>query len=412
MDIKQIVYEIEEDIIGIRRKLHENPELSLQEYNTTKLIIDTLKDTDIELKECSKGTGVVGLLKGKEEGPTLAIRADIDALPIKEETGLSFSSKNEGVMHACGHDIHTSVLLGAAIVLNRLRDSLKGNIKFIFQPAEETMQGAKLLLEEGVLNEPKVDHIICLHVWPFTDAGAIGVKHGAIMAATNRFEIDVFGTGGHAAHPQRSVDPIPIAAEIVSGLQQIVSRTLSPLDTAVVTIGQIHGGTADNIIANKVTISGTVRTLDVNVNNKIKEAMESISENIAKAFKGSAQLTYYPGSPPVINNDNLVDLLSEVVSDNLGEQQLDYLPEASLGGEDFAFYLEQVEGMLFRLGTRNESEASMKGLHNPGIIFDDEKAIYTGIITMSAFALKYFEEQGKGKKQGDGSCASLQVPGT
>ncbi|MFE8698413.1 M20 family metallopeptidase [Cytobacillus sp. FJAT-53684] len=392
MNIKKITGEIEEQIIEIRRKLHKNPELSHQEFKTTDLIFDTLRNTNIELRKCSNGSGIIGLLKGMGDGPTLGLRADIDALPIKEETGLEFTSQNKGIMHACGHDIHTSVLLGTAIVLDKMRDSIKGNIKFIFQPAEETMQGAQLMIKEGVLTEPKVDKIVCLHVWPFTDAGKIGVKHDAIMASINRFEIEVTGTGGHAAHPQKSVDPIPIAAQIVSGLQQIVSRMLSPLDSAVVTIGQIHGGTADNIIANKVMISGTVRTLKTEVSTKVKETMVRISESTAKAFKGSAKVSYYPGSFPVINDNKLVNLLSEVVTETLGEEQLDYLLEPSLGGEDFSYYLQHVDGMLFRLGTRNENPASQKSLHNPGIIFD-EKAISTGIITMSSFALKYLNQE-------------------
>jgi len=388
MEIKTLTAEIEEQILQLRRSLHENPELSLQEYNTTKRIQELLANTAIELKECPGGTGVIGLLKGKGPGPTLGIRADIDALPITEATGLSFSSQKEGLMHACGHDIHTSVLIGAAIVLDRMRDSFNGTIKFIFQPAEETMQGAKMMIEEGVLQDPPLDHIICLHVWPFTDAGKIGIRHGAIMAATNRFEIEVIGTGGHAAHPHKSIDPIPVAAQIVSGLQQIVSRTLAPLETAVVTIGQIHGGTADNIIANKVIISGTVRTLKTEVSTIIKEAMEDIAGNTAKAFKASAKVTYFPGSPPVVNNDELVDLLSDTVKETLGEDKLHYLSEPSLGGEDFSFYLQHVDGMLFRLGTRNESEASQKGLHNPGIVFD-EKSLSTGIVTIGTFALNY-----------------------
>lgn len=391
MDIKKITAEIEAEIIEIRRYLHANPELSLKEFQTTQFIYDTLQNTNIELTKCSGGTGLIGLLKGNGEGPTLAIRADIDALPIVEETGLDFTSSKLGIMHACGHDIHTSVLLGTAIVLDKVRDSFKGTIKFIFQPAEETMEGAKYMIDEGALTEPKVDNIICLHTWPFTDAGKISVRHDAIMAATNRFEIEVFGVGGHAAHPHKSVDPVPIAAQIVSGIQQIVSRTLPPLESAVVTVGQIHGGTADNIIASKVTISGTARSLKTEVSDKIKESMEEISENIAKAFKGSAKVKYYPGSHPVINDRKMVDLLTEVVTENLGEDCLEYLPEPSLGGEDFSFYLQKVDGMLFRLGTRNETEASQKGLHNPGIIFD-EKSISTGIITMSSFAIKYLNQ--------------------
>ena len=391
-NIHELTQEIEEQITSIRRHVHENPELSFQEKNTTEFIYNTLKDTSIQTQRFPSGTGLVGVLEGKGDGPTLGIRADIDALPIKEETNLEFASKNPGVMHACGHDIHTSVLLGTAIVLDRLKDQINGKIKFIFQPAEETMQGAKYMIEEGVLTNPDVDNIVCLHTWPFTDAGKIGVRHGAIMASTNRFEITVSGTGGHSAHPHKSVDPIPIAAQIVTGLQQIVSRKLPPLDSAVITIGQIHGGTADNVIAKNVTISGTVRTLKTEVNEKIKQSMEEIAGNIAKAYHATAELAYFPGSPPVINNDALVDLLQETVIESLGEENLEYLPEPSLGGEDFSFYLQHVDGMLFRLGTRNDTEASQRGLHNPGIIFD-EKAISTGITTMSSFAVKYLNKK-------------------
>src|SRR5699024_3157028 len=275
--------EIEEEILKIRRYLHENPELSQKEFHTTDFIYDKLKDTNIKLEICSGGTGLIGILEGYEEGPTLGIRGDIDALPIMEETNLDFASKEPGIMHACGHDIHTSVLLGTAIILNKLRDSFKGTIKFIFQPAEETMQGAKLMIEEGVLDNPKLDNIVCLHTWPLTDAGKISVRHGPIMAATNTFEIEVSGTGSPAAHPHKSIDPIPVASQNVTGLQQIVSRELSPLEPAVVTIGQIHGGTANNVIANNVTISGTIRTLNSETSDFIKISIEEISQRIAEA---------------------------------------------------------------------------------------------------------------------------------
>lgn len=387
-NLHEKVANILDDIIRIRRTIHENPELSLEEYNTTELIYNTLKETDITLEKCSGGTGVVGLLTGNGDGPTLGIRADIDALPIKEETGLDFSSKIPGKMHACGHDLHTSVLLGAALVLNDMKDSFKGKIKFIFQPAEETMQGAKSMLKQGVLTDPEVDHIICLHTWPVTDAGKIGIRHEAIMASSNRFEITVYGDGGHAAHPHKSVDPIPVATQITDGLQRIVSRKLAPLDSAVVTIGQIHGGTADNIIAKEVTISGTVRTLETRVSDQIHKAMTEIAENIARAYNASAKVIFEEGSPPVINDAELVDLMEQTVIESLGEDAVEYLSEPSLGGEDFAFYLQEVKGMLFRLGTGNETEQSRKGLHNPEIIFD-EKAIPTGITAMSAFAMNY-----------------------
>ncbi|WP_244535679.1 M20 metallopeptidase family protein [Lentibacillus halodurans] len=383
--------DIQEEIIKIRRYLHKNPELSMDEYNTTNLVMDTLKHTNIELSKLKDDIGVVGVLRGKGGGPTLGLRGDMDALPIKEETGLDFASNIDGVMHACGHDLHTTILLGTALVLDRMRDQLNGNIKFIFQPGEEVMKGANYVIGQGVLDaDPKVDKIVCLHTWPLLESGKIGVRKGPIMAATDTFDVRVNGSGGHAAHPHKSIDPIPIAGQIISGLQSIISRRTSPMDSAAVTLGQIHGGKADNIIANDVTLSGTVRSLVPEVRNNIKQAITEISENIAKAHHTQAEVTFYPGSPPVINDERLVDTMANAVKKELGDDKLVYLPEPSLGGEDFSFYLEHVEGMLFRIGTKNNQEQSMRSLHNPGIIFD-EKAIPAGIKAMSSFAVEFLK---------------------
>src|SRR5699024_4745635 len=390
--IEEKVTEIEEEIIEIRREIHANPELGFQEFNTTNLIYNTLKDTEIRLEICEGGTGVIGVLEGETEGRVLGIRADIDALPIFEETGLTFSSKTEGKMHACGHDIHTSVLLGTALTLNKLRKQIKGTIKFIFQPAEETLGGAQFMIEQHALKNPDVDHLICLHTWPFTDVGKIGIRHNTIMASTNEFDIKVMGDSGHAAHPHKSIDPIPVATQIVDGLQQIVSRKLPPLESAVVTVAQIHGGTANNVIAKEVTISGTVRTLQTEISDKIKSHLKAISKNIAEAYGAQATINFNPGTPPVINDDFLVDLMEHTIKTNLGEDSLEYLSTPSLGGEDFSFYLNEVKGMLFRLGTGNELDESRKGLHNPKIIFD-EKSIPTGIKALSHFAVNYFDKQ-------------------
>ncbi|MFD1361950.1 M20 metallopeptidase family protein [Lentibacillus salinarum] len=391
MRIDEMTEEIQTEMVKIRRHLHKNPELSMKEYNTTNLVMDVLKDTAIDLQKLKGDTGVVGVLRGKGEGPTLGLRGDMDALPIKEATGLAFSSDKEGVMHACGHDLHTSVLLGTALVLDKKRDQLNGNIKFIFQPGEEVMQGANYVIDQGVLDaEPKVDKIICLHTWPQVDAGKIGVRKGPIMAATDAFDIRVDGSGGHAAHPHKSIDPIPVAGQIVSGLQSIISRRISPLDSAVVTLGQIHGGEANNIMASEVRLSGTVRSLDPEVRNHIKNNIAEISENIAKAHDTQAEVTFHLGSPPVINDESLVDIMDTAVRKELGDDNLVYLPEPSLGGEDFSFYLEHVDGMLFRIGTKNDQEQSTRSLHNPGIIFD-EKAIPAGITAMSSFAVEFLK---------------------
>lgn len=390
--IKQLVEQFLPEVLDLRRTMHENPELSFKEFQTTDLIYETLKHTDIQLQKCTGGTGVIGLLEGGKKGKVLALRADIDALPIVEKTGLAFASKKEGIMHACGHDIHTSVLLGAALILNELKDELAGTIKFIFQPAEEVMGGAEFMIREGALHEPAVDHIVCLHTWPFMDAGKVGIRSGAMMASANQFELKVLGSGGHAAHPHKSVDPIPVAAKIIDALQQIVSRQVSPVDSAVVTIGQIHGGTADNIIANEVKISGTVRTLHKEMRDFIENRIGKISHSIAEAFGAEVVYTFHDGTPPVINDADLVTRFAEAITEQMGEETIEELEEPSLGGEDFAFYLEHVDGMLFRLGTANDDENSRKGLHNPQIIFD-ERSIPTGIEAMTSFAIRYLQEQ-------------------
>lgn len=392
MEIQMIVKEIQEEMINVRRHLHKHPELSMKEYDTTNFIMKTLENTDIELKRLENNTGVVGVLKGNESGPTLALRGDIDALPIKEDTGLEFTSINEGVMHACGHDLHTTILIGTALVLNRVKDQLKGNIKFIFQPGEEIMQGANYVIDQGILNEtPKVDNIVCLHTWPLIESGSIGIKRGPIMAATDAFEIIVNGSGGHAAHPHLSNDPIPVTGQIISSLQSIVSRRISPMDSVVVTIGQVHGGMANNIIASDVTLSGTVRSLTPEIRDKTKRIISELSENIGEAYNIKVEVIFHPGSPPVINDDKLVSIMDTVVKNELGDDKLVYLSEPSMGGEDFAFYLNHVDGMLFRIGTKNHLEQSTRSLHNPEIIFD-EKAIPTGIIAMSSFALEYLKK--------------------
>ncbi|TVP83164.1 MAG: amidohydrolase [Alkalicoccus sp.] len=390
MDIQHMTEEIKEEMIAIRRHLHKHPELSMQEFQTTDLIMKTLAETDIELRKMEGGTGVVGVLRGSGDGPTLGLRADIDALPIIEKSGLDFTSEIDGRMHACGHDIHTSIMLGAALVLNRCREQLNGTIKFIFQPAEETMQGALSVIKQGILTEePAVDKIVCLHTWPLIESGTVGVRYGPIMAAADTFVITVDGSGGHAAHPHKGIDPIPAAAQIITNLQTIVSRRLSPLESAVLTIGRINGGNADNIMAKNVTISGTVRSLDPELHQRIRDDIREISEFTAKASKTTAEVHFNPGCPAVINNTELVDTFTEAVKETMGEDSFVYLEEPSLGGEDFAFYLEEVEGMLFRVGTQVPGkEATTRSLHNPGIIFD-EKAIPTGIQAMSSLALKY-----------------------
>ncbi|WP_051318065.1 M20 metallopeptidase family protein [Cohnella thermotolerans] len=261
MSFRNAAEKWKDEAIRLRRHIHQNPELGHQEFETAKLAAGFLTGLGLEVQTGVGGTGVIGLLRGVQEGPTIAIRADMDALPIVEKTGLPYASVREGVMHACGHDVHTAILLGTAAALNEYRDRLRGTVKFIFQPAEEVSGGAPYLIEAGLLRNPDVDAIIALHVWPDLPAGTIGLRKGALLAAADSFDIRVTGKGGHAAYPHRTVDPVPIAAQIVTALQSIVSRNVSPLDSAVISITKLQSNSnAYNVIASEVRLGGTIRT--------------------------------------------------------------------------------------------------------------------------------------------------------
>ncbi|WLR50524.1 amidohydrolase [Bacillus tianshenii] len=390
MEISKIVNDYLGEIINFRRDLHAHPELSMKEYRTSKKVAEELKKLGLEVQENVGGTGVVGILEGGKPGETLGLRADMDALPIVEQTGLSFESQHEGVMHACGHDVHTSILLGTAVILSKFRADIEGTIKFIFQPGEERMKGARSMIEAGVLKNPDVDAIVCLHCWPELEAGKVGLRKGAIMAASDYFDITIQGQGGHAAYPHKCVDPMIIAARIIDSLQTIVSRELPPYESAVVTIGKIAGGSSYNIIAPEVTMGGTVRTTSKEIQQQMPEVIERIITNIANAHRGTAELTYHKGTPPLINNIELVNTFERSATVALGGKNVTYLPNPAMGGEDFSFYLQHVPGMLFRLGTNNEDERSQYPLHHPSLIFD-EKAISAGIKVMSRFALDYLK---------------------
>ena len=391
MEISRKVNAILNEIIDLRRQIHQKPELSGSETETAKLVMSRLEHLGIPYHVVA-GTGVVGLIEGALPGKTLALRADMDALNLQENTSLEFSSIHPGASHSCGHDIHTAVLLGCAEVLNGMRESIKGNIKLIFQPAEENLSGALRMLQSAVLENPAVDAIMALHCWPELPAGAIGLKKGSFMASSDNLDITIIGKAGHAAHPHKCVDPIVIAGQVLTCLQTIVAREISPVDSAVITIGKISGGTARNIIASTVELTGTVRTLTVSMREKVPQLIERMVCKIAEGMNGKAVVRYQPGNPPVINNDALTTLVEQAGSRALGADKVLYLESASMGGEDFAFYLEKVPGILFRLGTANENPDSRIALHNPKIVFAEE-AIATGMVTMCEAALQYLRQE-------------------
>lgn len=387
MTLLEKIEQNKEDLLNIRHQIHRHPETAFEEIETTKLIKKALDDAGIENHPNGDSTGVIGLIHGAKEGPVLAIRADIDALPIKENTGLPFSSEVSGKCHACGHDLHTTVLIGAARLLKEYQNDLCGTIKLIFQPAEEVMTGAAKTIANGALENPKPDFIIACHTWPDMPAGSIGVRKGTMLGASDSFKVKVIGKGGHAAHPQKGIDPVVIAAHIITQLQTIVSRRVAAIDPVVVTVGHLEAGTAANIIPNEAYFEGTVRTQSNETRNHVAEILKQLAVGTARAMGGDAEVSYTFGVGPTISEDHLVNEISEAVTELLGNDKLLQVPSPSMGSEDFARYLEHIPGAIFRLGTHNDTPESKLALHNASLLFD-EKAIPTGVATMVGAAFK------------------------
>ena len=375
----------------LRRKIHRHPELSMQEVNTTRLIQETLQSDGIPLiQDVTLPSGTAALLQGGQPGKTLLLRADIDALPVQENSGLPFASEYPGVCHSCGHDIHTSALLLCARVLSELREQLKGQVIFLFQPAEETGVGATAVLESGLLECYKPDLAIGAHCWPDLPGGTVGLRKGGFMASSDTFRIKVIGRGGHGAHPHKSVDPIVAACYLVGQLQSIVSRSVAPLDSAVVTIGKFTAGTAANIIPEEAVLEGTVRTVNPEAQALVEQRIRNIAAHCAAAMEARCEVEYQKGMPPLVCNDDAVDLLEKAASQQIGKERVCYLAQPSMGSEDFSRYLEQVPGAMFRIGTATDAPASRRPLHNAGILFD-EQAIPTGASVMCRVAVDYLQ---------------------
>ncbi|ERM92745.1 peptidase M20 [Caldanaerobacter subterraneus subsp. yonseiensis KB-1] len=386
MDILKEVEKVEEEIIGIRRKIHMHPELGFEEVKTSELVYNYLKDIGLEVKRLAK-TGVVGLLKGDGER-TIAIRADMDALPIQEENEVEYASKIPGKMHACGHDVHTAILLGTAKVLSRIKN-VKGNVKFIFQPAEETTGGALPMIEEGVLEGPRVDAIIGLHVDPDLEVGQIGITYGKAYASSDMFDVIIKGRSSHGAEPHKGIDALVIAANVISALQTFASRKTSPFTSIVVTVGTIKGGYARNIIADRVEMSGIIRMMEEERREEIVESVEKMCKDIAKAYGGDAEFRRVKGYPLLINDKGFTNLVKKSASMILGEENvLEVSP--SMGVEDFAYFLQRVPGTFYKLGCGNKEKGIDKPLHSSR--FDvDERCIKVGIAVHVMTVLNYFE---------------------
>lgn len=385
MNVQETVNQYESYGIELRRQIHRHPELSNKEHNTTAFIRAELAKFGIEPVDLGLETGLVADIHGKKPGAgrMVAIRADIDALPVKEATGEEFASENEGVSHACGHDLHTAALLVAARVLAEHADEFSGTVRLMFQPAEESGDGARTLLAHHVL-EPKPDFVLGLHTWPDTPAGMVGVRFGASHASSDTIKIKVKGKGGHGAHPYRCIDPVVAACYMVTQMQTIISRELSISGGGVLTFGRIQGGTAANVIPNEVELEGTLRALDPTKRQQMKDSIVRVAKGSCEAMRAEAEVTIEEGMPPLVNDLTVIGKVRDAAVKALGAQRVEELKQASPGSDDFACYLEQVPGALFRMGTGNEDPSTHIGLHNGKNRFD-ERGIATAATVLVQF---------------------------
>ncbi|MDO4997118.1 MAG: M20 family metallopeptidase [Neisseria sp.] len=362
----------------IRRQIHQNPELAFEEFQTSQLVQNELASFGIEVQTGFAGTGVVGILRGDlatENVPVIALRADMDALPIAEQTGAAFASQKQGLMHACGHDAHTAMLLTAAKILVRQRHQLAGVVKFIFQPAEEMKAGGKKLIADGALANPKPDWIYGFHVWPDLPVGKIGLRQGALMASMDSFEITLTGMSGHAAAPHQGIDAMLGGAHLITALQSIVSREVNPLDSAVVSVGSLISGTASNIIADTAKLTGNIRTIHPQTRQNVLAAFERVVAGVAHTFRLQHQITYLADYPVTLNHPAAIEFAEQVLEENLGADVIAQIEQPSMASEDFAYYLEQIEGAFLFLGVNDGAGGAYK-LHHECFLPDESALVY------------------------------------
>jgi len=394
--IEQVIQDHIEEVIKIRRYLHMNPELGNREFETAKLIASKLLSLGLEVKTGIAKTGVTGLLTGAGQGVTIGLRADMDALPIQEESNVPYRSLNPNVMHACGHDIHTAVALGTAMVLSDLKFKLKGNIKFIFQPAEEGPPsgeegGASLMIKQGVLEDPPVRAMFGLHVWPEAQVGTVLFSPGPIMASSDSFEIVIKGKSAHGARPHEGIDAIALAAQAITSIHSSMSRIIDPSDPAVVTIGKIKGGIRSNILAESVILNGTARTLTRTNRNKIQSLLDNTVRNITQVHGATYSFNYNIGSPPVYNHPELAVIMTPALKEIVGKDKV--LPlSPQMVAEDFSEFNQKIPGFFFFLGVSPQGKRSSPPLHNP-YFNPDEKSIALGIKIFCYLLLDCLEHQ-------------------
>lgn len=392
LQVKQLARKYYPEILRIRREIHQHPELSFQEKETSERVKQFLSQHGISFSEGWAGYGVVATIKGNSEGSVVMLRADMDALPIAEKTDLEFASVNDGIMHACGHDVHTSSLLGAAVILNELRDLIKGEIKLIFQPGEEKLPGgASLMIKAGLFDNLKPDCIIAQHVYPSLPAGNVGFKSGLYMASADEIYITIHGKGGHAATPHLAVDPVLTAARVITGLQEIISRRTDPMSSAVLTIGKINSdGGATNVIPDSVRLEGTLRAMDERWRRDAHKMITDFVNHTCLAASATAEIRIETGYPSLKNDQKVTEKCKSLALEYLGENHVHELPPR-MSSEDFAFYTQEIPGTFFRLGTGGPDSTHNYPVHSSHFTVD-EAALETGMGLMAFLALSYNQD--------------------
>ncbi|RLE27943.1 MAG: amidohydrolase, partial [Acidobacteria bacterium] len=365
-------------MIDIRRDLPPHPELGLEEHRTSARIQSLLAEMGVEFRAGLGGTGVLGLIRGDGRGKVVALRADMDALPLEDQKEVEYKSKVPGKMHACGHDVHTTMLLGAARLLMERKDPLPGTVKLLFQPAEETVGGAKLLIEDGALENPPVDAIFGLHVDPALDVGRIGLHYGQRNASSDDLKIIVHGTSAHGAYPWEGVDAVVATAQVINAIQTIVSRQIDAREAVVITVGMINGGTQGNIVADRVELVGTVRCLTQETRRLVLGQILKRAEGAARGMGARAEVIIEPSYDPVVNDDHLLGIVRSNAQELLGEENVVVFPKPNMGVEDFGFYLAETRGAYYSLGVRNEERGIVNQVHH-GLFDVDESAMAYGV---------------------------------
>jgi hippurate hydrolase len=379
------------DAVRLRRRLHRNPELGLDLPETQRTVLEALEGLDLRLALSERSSGIVATLTGGRPGATLLLRADMDALPMPEDTDLEFKSTRADAMHACGHDSHTAMLVAAARLLDSRRAELAGTVKFMFQPGEEGHFGAKVMIEEGLLEaEPRVDGAFAIHIFPLVPNGFVSTRPGPLMASADVFSIRVVGKGGHASMPHDAVDPIPIACEIVQALQSFITRRVNAFDPAVVTVTQINAGTTSNVIPEAATLSGTIRTVSEWTRKVVHQGLEEVAQGIAAAHRGEAQVQIFRGYPVTVNNTEFTRFTLDVASELLGADRVIEHPSPAMGAEDFSYVLQRVPGTMAILGVRPDGVEQPAPCHSNRMVLN-ESGMATGIALHAAMALRYLD---------------------